>query len=69
MHAGAADVKGELDEIERRLARQEEDVVVWRGVVEKVEGEIREGREVLRGNVEMMGKLVSGLEGRVKGIN
>lgn len=68
MHAGAADVKGELDEIERRLARQEEDIVVWRGVVEKVEGEIREGREVLRGNVEGMRGLVSGLEGRVKGL-
>lgn len=68
MHAGAADVKGELDEIERRLARQEEDIVVWRGVVEKVEGEIREGREVLRGNAEGMKGLVEGLEGRVKAL-
>lgn len=65
MHAGAADVKGELDEIEQRLGRQEEDIAVWRGVVERVEGEIREGREVLKGNVEVLGRLVGGLEGRV----
>lgn len=66
MHAGAADVKGELDEIEQRLSRQEEDIAVWRGVVERVEGEVRDGREVLRGNVEVVGKLVGGLEGRVR---
>lgn len=66
MHAGAADVKGELDEIERRLARQEEEVDIWRGVVEKVEGEIVKGREVLKGNVEVVRGLVGSLEGRVK---
>lgn len=65
MHAGAADVKGELDEIEKRLGRQEEDIAVWRGVVERVEGEIKEGREVLKRNVEVLGRLVGGLEGRV----
>lgn len=65
MHAGAADVKGELDEIEQRLGRQEEDIAVWRGVVERVEGEVKEGREVLKGNVEVLGRLVGGLEGRI----
>lgn len=66
MHAGAADVKGELDELEQRLRRQEEEVAVWRGAVERIEGELKEGRTVLKGNVEVVGRMVGALEGRVR---
>lgn len=66
IHAGAAEVKGELDDFENRLSSQEKDIKKWREAVESAEEAMREGREVLKENVGTVGEAVRGLERRIR---
>lgn len=52
MHGGEAGIKGRLDEMKLTLGYEEEVVAVWRGIVERVEGQMREMREILMRVVE-----------------
>ena len=65
IHTGAAEVRSELDDVERRLQVQEEDVEKWRDAVTKAEAAMKEGKEVLRENVAEVGGIVKGLEHRI----
>lgn len=66
VHAGAADTKGEMDEIENRLAQWERDLEKWREAVQSVESGMEEGREVMKENVEVIGGRVREIEQRMK---
>lgn len=69
IHTGAAEVRGELDDIERRLEGQEQDVKKWREALERAEAAMQEGKDAMKDNVQVVGDMVRGLEGRVKALN
>lgn len=69
IHTGAAEVRGELDDVERRLESQEQDVKKWREALERVEGAMQEGRAAMKDNAQVVGDMVRGLESRVKALN
>lgn len=54
MRAGEADIKNRLDEMRLTLGWEEEVVAVRRGIVERVEGQMRETRVILMGVVEAL---------------
>lgn len=66
IHAGAAEVKTELDDFESRLSAQEKDIKKWREAVESAENAMAEGREVMKENVATVGDAVRGLERRMR---
>lgn len=65
IHAGAAEVRTELDDFENRLSAQEKDIKKWREAVESAENAMAEGREVMKENVATIGDAVCGLERRM----
>lgn len=68
IHAGAADVKADMDDLENKLGVQEKEIGMWKDALENVEGVMRENKEVMRENVEVVGARVRGLEERIRGL-
>jgi len=68
IHAGAADVKADMDDLENKLGVQEKEIGMWKDALENVEGVMRENKEVMRENVEVVGARVRGLEEKVRGL-
>jgi nuclear migration protein JNM1 len=66
VHAGAADARGDLEEVERRQEKTEAEIKRWREGLEGVERGIREAEVVGRGNLEVVREMVGGLEGRLR---
>ncbi|KIX01729.1 uncharacterized protein Z518_09455 [Rhinocladiella mackenziei CBS 650.93] len=65
IHAGAADAKSNLDAVEKRQAETREELKQWRVAVEHVEKGMAELEETMKGNVKVVGDMVSGLESRI----
>jgi nuclear migration protein JNM1 len=65
VHAGAADARGDLEEVERRQGVLEGEIRKWGEGLEAVERGIKEGEEMGRGNLNVVKEMVEGLEGRL----
>ena len=65
VHAGAAEARADLEEIERRQGMMEGEIKRWKEGLEAVEKGVKESEETGRGNVEVVRKMVDGLEGRL----
>jgi nuclear migration protein JNM1 len=65
IHAGAADARGELDDVVRRQGEIRQEVQRWREAVEKVEGQMEEMKEGMKENVGVVGGMVRGVEERM----
>ena len=68
IHAGAADARGELDDVVRRQGEMRVEVKRWREAVEGVERQMSEMREGMKENVEVVGGMVRGVEERVQAL-
>lgn len=68
IHAGAADVKADMDEFEKRLREQEEDIVVWEEALDNAEQAMQENKTIMKENVEVVGGKVKDLEERVRSL-
>lgn len=68
IHAGAAEAKNSLDAVEKRQAEMRDEINQWREAVESVEKGMSELEETMKGNVKVVGEMVSGLERRVGGL-
>ena len=68
IHAGAANARGELDDVIKRQGEMKRDVQRWRDAVEGVERQMLEMKEGMRENVEVVGGMVAGIEERVKAL-
>lgn len=66
VHAGAADARGDLEEVERRQEKTEAEIRRWGEGLEVVERGIREAEVVGRENLEVVREMVGGLEGRLR---
>ncbi|EXJ78356.1 hypothetical protein A1O3_09517 [Capronia epimyces CBS 606.96] len=64
IHAGAAEAKNSLDAVEKRQAEMRDEIRQWRDAVETVEKGMSELEEAMKGNVKVVGEMVSGLEQR-----
>ncbi|KIW48183.1 uncharacterized protein PV06_00797 [Exophiala oligosperma] len=65
VHAGAAEAKNNLDAVEKRQAETREEIGQWRQAVEDVETRMAELEDTMKGNVKVVGDMVSGIEGRM----
>ncbi|KAI1627226.1 dynactin 2 [Exophiala viscosa] len=65
IHAGAADAKNNLDAVEKSQAETREEIKQWRQAVEDVEKGMADLEDAMKGNVEVVGEMVSGLESRM----
>ncbi len=65
IHTGAATAKVDLEEMERQTEKMEAEIGEWRSALEKVEGLMVGVEEGIRGNVEVVGGLVRGVEERL----
>ncbi|KAL6248895.1 hypothetical protein RBB50_003958 [Rhinocladiella similis] len=65
VHAGAAEAKNNLDALEKRQAETNEEIAQWRQAVEDVENRMAELEDTMKGNVKVVGDMVSGIEGRM----
>ncbi|KPI36233.1 uncharacterized protein AB675_8959 [Cyphellophora attinorum] len=68
IHAGAAEARGELDDVVARQAEARQEIAKWRTAVEGVEAKIEELKGEMRENVGVLGTMVQGVEGRVKAL-
>lgn len=66
VHADAANVTGGLKDVEERLGGLERELKEWREALDRVENGLRGAGGQIRGVVERIEEVVSGLEGRVK---
>lgn len=66
VHAGAAEARTDLEEIESRQKRMEEELQKWREGLDAVEAGMKEHEQTSRNNVEVVQQMVEGLEGRLK---
>lgn len=66
IHAGAAQARGDLEDLERVATEMGEEIGEWRKAVERCEEKLRLGEEVVRRNGEVVGGLVRGVEGRLR---
>lgn len=66
VHTGAADVKGELEDVRSAQERLAQEIERWRAVLEGVEQKCEEGEEAMKQNLEAVGGWVRGLEGKVE---
>jgi nuclear migration protein JNM1 len=66
IHAGAAEARAELDEVMRRQGEMEVEVKKWREAVEGAEMKMEEVKGQMRENVDVVGKMVKGVEQKVK---
>ena len=65
VHAGAAEARADLEEIERRQGMIEGEIKRWKEGLEAVERGVKECEETGKGNVEVVREMVGGLEGRL----
>lgn len=65
VHAGAADARGDLEEVERRQGVLEGEIKRWGEGLEAVERGMKEAEETGRGNLEVVREMVRGLEGKL----
>jgi nuclear migration protein JNM1 len=65
IHAGAAEAKNNLDTVEKRQAETREEIQQWRQAVEDVEKGMSDLGDAMKGNVKVIGDMVSGLESRI----
>jgi len=65
VHASAAEARTEMDEVEQKQGELAREIEKWKGAVEGVETQMKEMQDVLRGNVEVVGAMVRGVEERV----
>jgi nuclear migration protein JNM1 len=65
VHAGAAEARAEMDEVEQKQGELAREIEKWKGAVEGVEAQMKEMQDILRGNVEVVGAMVKGVEERV----
>lgn len=68
IHAGAARAAEDLDALEERQADMKREIEQWRDGLGVVEGKVRECEVAMRGNMEVVGPWVKGLEGRLEGL-
>ncbi|PGH09082.1 dynactin 2 [Blastomyces parvus] len=68
IHAGAARAAEDLDALEEKQAEMKREIEQWRGGLAVVEGKVRECEGAMRGNMEVVGPWVKGLEGRLEGL-
>lgn len=68
IHAGAAEARGELDEVVRRQGESRAEVKRWREAVEETERKIGELKGDMSENVKVVGGMVKGVEERVKAV-
>lgn len=65
IHAGAAEARGELDDVLRRQGEMREEVKRWRTAVEETEQRMGEVGGEMKRNVEVVGGMVRGCEEKV----
>lgn len=65
VHAGAANAKETLDDVEKRQGEMRAEIRQWREAIDGVEAGIKDLETVMKGNVKVVGEMVSGLEERV----
>jgi nuclear migration protein JNM1 len=65
LHNGAAQAKGLVDDLESRQRELKEEMAKWRSAVENLERGMTEAEEVMKSNVEIIGRRVSEVEQRV----
>lgn len=65
IHAGAAEARGELDDVVRRQGEMREEVKRWRTAVEETEQRMGEVGGEMKRNVEVVGGMVRGCEEKV----
>ncbi len=65
IHAGAAEARHTLDDVERRQAETREEIKQWRQALEDVERGMANLEATMKDNVKVVGDMVSGLEGKV----
>ncbi|KIW56815.1 hypothetical protein PV05_05436 [Exophiala xenobiotica] len=65
IHAGAAEAKNNLDTVDKRQAETREEIKQWRQAVEDVEKGMSDLEDAMKGNVKVVGDMVSGLESRI----
>ncbi|RMZ79471.1 hypothetical protein DV738_g3410, partial [Chaetothyriales sp. CBS 135597] len=68
IHAGAAEARGELDDVIRRQDETREEIKKWRGAVESVERKMAEMSKDMKENVDVVGGLIGGVEERIKAL-
>ena len=68
IHAGAAEARGELDDVMRRQGETRADIERWREAVEETERKMAELKGDMSENVKVVGEMVRGVEGKVKGL-
>ncbi|ODH50212.1 hypothetical protein GX48_03634 [Paracoccidioides brasiliensis] len=68
IHAGATRAAEDLDALEERQREMKTEIEMWREGLGVVEGKVREAEEAMRGNVEVVGGWVRGLEARLEGL-
>ncbi|EEH36615.2 hypothetical protein PAAG_07033 [Paracoccidioides lutzii Pb01] len=68
IHAGAARAAEDLDALEERQREMKTEIEMWREGLGAVEGKVREAEETMRGNVEVVGGWIRGLEARLEGL-
>lgn len=69
MHAGAAEARTDLEEIESRQAKMEEELKRWGEGLDAVEQGMQEHEKVGKENVGVVKGMVEGLEGRLKAVS
>ena len=62
IHAGAGRARADLDEVDRRQKEVWSEIERWRVGLEGVEKVVQEAEDVMRGNVEVIGAMVRGVE-------
>ncbi|KAK5055945.1 hypothetical protein LTR84_012495 [Exophiala bonariae] len=65
IHAGAAEAKNGLDDVEKRQLEMQAEIKQWREAVEVVEKGLAELEESMKGNTKVVGDMVGDLEGRI----
>jgi nuclear migration protein JNM1 len=69
VHAGAAEARTDLEEIESRQAKMEEELKRWGEGLDAVEQGMQEHEKVGKENVGVVKGMVEGLEGRLKAVS
>ncbi|OAX84652.1 hypothetical protein ACJ72_00988 [Emergomyces africanus] len=68
IHAGAARAAEDLDALEDRQAEMKREIEQWRDGLGVVEEKVRECEVAMKGNMEVVGPWVKGLEGRLEAL-
>ncbi|EEH07278.1 conserved hypothetical protein [Histoplasma capsulatum G186AR] len=68
IHAGAARAAEDLDALEERQAEMKSEIEQWRDGLKAVEGKVRDCEVAMKGNMDIVGPWVKGLEGRLEAL-